>query len=94
MANESEYELSPEQLEANSSTGYLVFNGRPDLETAMPLTSPDFETDIRASTEAGAVNALAEAGLKYKSAKLEQWKFRVSGVNDHAVVKVWVPQES
>lgn len=93
MANESEYELSPEQLNSNSTTGYLVFNGRPDIETAMPLTSPDFETDIRTSTEAGAVNALTEAGHKYKSAELEQWKFRVSGVNDNAVVQVWVPQE-
>jgi hypothetical protein len=93
MANESEYELSQDQLNTNSSTGYLIFNGRPDNETAAPLTSPDFETDLRASTEAGAVNALKTAGFMYSSVNLEQWKFRTSGMNDNAIVQVWVPQE-
>jgi len=52
MLNESEHELSGDQTIANSSTGYLVFNGRPDNETAQPLTSlEDLENDIRAFTE-------------------------------------------
>jgi hypothetical protein len=93
MANESEYELSPDQLNTNSSTGYLIFNGRPDDDTAAPLTSPDFETDLRASTEAGAVHELQTAGFKCSSAKLERWKFHTSGMNDGAIVQVWVPQE-
>ena len=92
MANESTYELSPEEMGGNSSVGYLVFNGRPD-EGADPLTSPDFKIIIRASTEDEAVNDLRIAGWKdCKSAKLEKWKFHVSGVNDHAIEKVWVPQ--
>ena len=50
MLNESEHELSGDQTIANSSTGYLVFNGRPDNETAQPLTSlEDLENDIRAA---------------------------------------------
>ncbi|NOJ40922.1 hypothetical protein [Bradyrhizobium australiense] len=92
MANESEYELSPDQLNTDSSTGYLIFNGRPDNDTAAPLTSPDFETDLKASTEAEAVQALKSAGFDYPSAELERWKFRISGVNDGAFVQVWVPQ--
>ena len=94
MANELTYELSPEEMDRNSSVGYLVFNGRPD-EGADPLTSPDFKIIIRASTEDEAVNHLRIAGWKdCKSAKLEEWKFHVSGVNDHAIEKVWVPQQS
>jgi hypothetical protein len=51
MLNESEHELSGDQTIANSSTGYLVFNGRPDNETAQPLTSLEDLEDIRAFTE-------------------------------------------
>jgi hypothetical protein len=94
MLNESEHELSVDQTIANSSTGYLVFNGRPDNETAQPLTSlEDLENDIRAFTEGEALDALREAGFsECKSAKLERWQFPVNGVNDVVSIEVWVPQ--
>ena len=84
MVNELTYELSPEETSGNSSTGYLVFNGRPDYETAEPLTSlEDFKNVIRASTEDEALDDLRKAGwTECKSAKLEEWKFPVNGVND------------
>ena len=65
MLNEmSEHELSGDQTIANSSTGYLIFNGRPDNETAQPLTSlEDLENDVRAFTEGEALDALREAGF-------------------------------
>ena len=93
MLNESEHELSDDQTIANSSTGYLVFNGRPDDETAQPLTSlEDLENDIRVFTEGEALDALREAGFGYESARLERWQFPVNGVNDLVSIEVWVPQ--
>ena len=93
MANESTYELSPEEMGGNSSVGYLVFNGRPDNETAQPLTSlEDLENDIRAFTEGEALDALREAGFGCESARLERWQFPVNGVNDLVSIEVWVPQ--
>src|SRR6476646_8027910 len=87
MLNESEHELSGDQTIANSPTGYLVFNGRPDNETAQPLTSlEDLENDIRAFTEGQALDALREAGFGCESARLERWQFPINGVNDTAGV--------
>ena len=91
MPNESEHELSGDQTIANSSTGYLVFNGH--NETAQPITSlEDLENDIRAFTEGEALDALREAGFGCESARLERWQFPVNGVNDLMSIEVWVPQ--
>ena len=93
MLNESEHELSGDQTIANSSTGYLVFNGRPDNETAQPLTfSKTLRTTSGPLQRAKPSTLYAKQVLDAKSARLERWQFPVNGVNDLVSIEVWVPQ--
>ena len=93
MLNESEHELSGDQTIANSSTGYLVFNGRPDNETAQPLTSPeDLENDIRAFTEGEALDALRESRFWMRVSQAGAMAVSRQWVNDLVSIEVWVPQ--